>query len=166
MDAARITDERLRTALNGNQPSRERMCLAVLALDRTYSDIRPRRPEGGPDGSRDIECMRLGERCFGAVGFKNNVSDSARDKRDIQQKFKDDVLAARKADEDVKAFVFFCNVDLTPSEISRLDGFAQQHGFSHVDIYWRERLRHALDSVDGLARAHSSFAEAMCLAAT
>jgi hypothetical protein len=127
------------------------MCLGVLALDRNYSDIRPRRPEGGPDGGRDIECRRLGEKCFGAVGFKNNVSDSPQDKKEIQDKFRDDVRAARQADRDVKAFVFFCNVDLAPSEIEKLETFAHEHGFSHVDIYWRERLRHALDSVDGLA---------------
>lgn len=52
MDVARLTSERLRTALNGNQPSRERMCLAVLGLDRNYSDIKPRRPEGA-DSSND-----------------------------------------------------------------------------------------------------------------
>jgi hypothetical protein len=127
------------------------MCLGVLAIDRNYSDIRPRRPEGGPDGGRDIECIRLGEKCFGAVGFKNNVSDSPRDKREIQKKFKDDVLTARQADSSVKAFVFFCNVDLTPGETENLKRFAREHDFTHVDIYHRERLRHALDSVEGFA---------------
>jgi len=151
LDTARITDERLRHALNGDQPSRERLCLGVLALDRNYSDIRPRRPQGGPDGSRDIECKRLDEKCFGAVGFKNDVSDSPEDKKDIKKKFKDDVRAARRADDSVKAFVFFCNVDLTPSEIADLKRFAETEGFTHVDVYWRERLRQALDGPEGLA---------------
>ena len=127
------------------------MCLGVLALDRNYSDIRPRRPEGGPDGGYDIECKRLGEKCFGAVGFKNSVSDSLQDKKDIRKKFKDDVGTARQADGTVKAFVFFCNVDFTPGELEELERFARGYDFSHVDIYWRERLRHALDGVDGLA---------------
>jgi len=150
MDASRLTDERLRFALNGNQPSRERLCLGVLALDRSYSDIRPRRPEGGPDGSHDIECLRLGEKCFGAVGFKNAASDSPRDKRDIKKKFRDDVVAAREADVAVKAFVFFCNIDLTPGEVALLTGFARKHAFTQVDIYWRERIRMALDGSEGL----------------
>jgi len=89
--------------------------------------------------------------CFGAVGFKNNVSDSPQDKKDIKKKFKDDVRAARNANDNVKAFVFFCNVDLTPTEIAELEKFAKTQDFTHVDIYWRERLRHVLDGVDGLA---------------
>lgn len=127
------------------------MCAAVLALDRNYSDIRPRRPEGGPDGGRDIECLRLGERCLGAVGFVNNVSDSPSNKKSIQRKFLADVKAAREAVPESKAFVFFCNVDLTPSEIEKLEAIGREHGLTFIDIYWRERLRHALDSVEGLA---------------
>jgi hypothetical protein len=146
-----LTDERLRSWLNGNQPSRERLCTAVLALDRSYSHIRPRRPEGGPDGGRDMECRRLGEKCFGAVGFRNSVSDSPDDKRSIKQKFRDDVVAAHQGDEAVKAFVFFTNVDLTPSEVNVLERFAHRHGFTHVDIYTRERLRMALDAPEGLS---------------
>jgi len=150
VDSAILTDERLRTALNGNQPSRERMCLAVLSLDRNYTEVRPRRPEGGPDGSRDIDCLRLGSRCFGAVGFLNSVSDSPSDKSDIKKKFKDDVLAARRADQDLKSFVFLCNVDLTPTEVKELEAFAESYEYTSTDIYWRERLRHVLDGPEGL----------------
>ncbi len=151
MDVARITDERLRHALNSDQPSRERLCMAILALDRNYSEIRPRRPEGGPDGGRDIECLRGPDLCFGAVGFLNNVSDSAADKRKIKRKFADDLDAARKENRDAKAFVFFTNVDLTPSEVAQLKQSAQARGISFVDVYWRERMRHALDGSEGLA---------------
>ncbi len=127
------------------------MCLGILALDRNYSDIRPRRPEGGPDGGRDIECRRLGEKCFGAVGFKNSISDSPKDKKEIQKKFEDDVLKARSSDTAVKVFVFFCNVDFTPREIKNLELFAQRYHFTHIDVYWRERIRMALDNAEGLA---------------
>lgn len=151
MESPRETDQRLRTRLNGNQPNRERLCLAILALDRNYSDIRPRRPEGGRDGGRDIECYRLGERCFGAVGFLNNACDSPRDKAKIKKKFTDDVALARATDNTVKAFVFFCNVDLTPTELKALEDSARRHGFTAVDIYWRERIRQVLDGVEGLA---------------
>jgi len=150
VDGARLTDERLRTALNADQPSRERLCLAVLSLDRNYTEVRPRRPEGGPDGSRDIDCLRLGNRCFGAVGFLNSVSDSSRDKTDIKRKFREDILAARRADQEVKSFVFLCNVDLTPAEVKELEAFAESNGFVFTDIYWRERLRHVLDGPEGL----------------
>ena len=151
MNTVKTTDERLRHWLNSDQARRERMCLAILGIDRNYSDAVPRRPEGGPDGGRDIECVRLGTRCFGAVGFRNNVSDSPADKREIRQKFRSDVKAARAADSDVKAFVFFCNVDFTPAELTELQTFANKHGFSQVDIYWRERIRNALNGAEGLA---------------
>lgn len=151
MDTHRQTDERLRYGLNTNQPSRERLCLGVLSLDRSYSDIRPRRPEGGPDGGRDIEALWNGEKCFGAIGFQNNVSDSPDDKREVRKKFLTDVESARAADNKVKSFVFFCNVDQTPAEIDELKCVAANLGFTHVDIYWRERLRIALDGTEGLA---------------
>jgi hypothetical protein len=154
LNAALQTDERLRTWLNGNQPSRERMCLAVLARDRNYSDIHPRRPEGGPDGGRDIQAIRNSELCFGAVGFLNNVSDSPQDKREIKKKFHDDVNAAINANMKPKAFVFLTNVDLTPGEIEEIRGWAITQGLSFVDIYWRERIRQVLDSPEGLAIRH------------
>ncbi len=120
MDTARLTDERLRNALNSNQPSRERLCMAILALDRNFSNVQPRRPEGGQGGGRDIECRRGPDLCFGAVGFINNVSDSPEDKRKAKKKFVDDLDAAQKQKKYLRAFVFFTNVDLTPSEIEKL----------------------------------------------
>jgi hypothetical protein len=54
--------------------------------------------------------------------------------------FKDDVRSAREADPAVKAFVFYSNVDFTPAETKELVAFANGLGFTHVDIYWRERL--------------------------
>lgn len=151
MNAARQTDERLRYALNGDQPSRERLCLAVLALDRNYTDINPRRPEGGPDGSRDLQCYRNAQHCFGAVGFINNVSDSKENKRSAKEKFKADLKAAINSEPNLQAFVFFTNIDLTPTEIQTLEDWGKKKGLSFIDIYWRERIRQALDSPEGLA---------------
>jgi len=151
VDIPRQTDERLRFALNGNQPSRERMCLAVLALDRTYTDIRPRRPEGGPDGGRDIQCLRNSELCFGAVGFVNNVSDSADDKSAAKNKFKSDLQTALTTEPKLRAFVFFTNVDLTPNEVELLSQWGKEKNVTFIDIYWRERIRIALDNPEGLA---------------
>jgi len=98
-----------------------------------------------------MECRRLGEKCFGAVGFRNSVSDSPDDKKSIKKKFRDDVLAARAADGAIRALVFFTNVDLRPSEVKVLERFAHGHGFTFVDIYMRERIRMALDAPEGLS---------------
>lgn len=125
--------------------------MAVLALDRNFTDIEPRRPEGGPDGGRDIQCNRGSDLCFGAVGFLNNVSDSPKDKRRIKRKFTDDLDVAVAENKDLKAFVFFTNVDLTPGEVETLKRSAEAKGVSFVDVYWRERIRLVLDGPEGFA---------------
>jgi hypothetical protein len=151
MDTPVLTDERLRNALNANQISRERMCLAILKIDRNYTNMQPRRPYGGPDGGRDIECNRGEERCFGAVGFINNVSDSPGNKRSTLKKFKSDLQSALNEDNNLHAFVFFTNVDLTPKDIKNMEEIGRKQNLSFVDIYHRERMRIALDSAEGLA---------------
>jgi hypothetical protein len=148
----RDTNERLRHWLNSNQPARERMCAAVLALSGVYTRIEPRLPEGGPDGGRDLQGVFDGnKKFFAGVGFQNNVSDSPEDKRLTKKKFRDDIASAREADANVTVFVFFTNVELTPGERDELVKFAHEQGVSFVEIYWRERLRQALDSPEGLA---------------
>src|SRR5215211_5336904 len=95
MGTAQLTEERLKTWLDGNQVQRERMCIAILALTKQYSNVRPRRPKGGPDGARDIEALYEGTyEVWGAVGFQNSVTDSAEDKRLAQKKYKSDLKSA------------------------------------------------------------------------
>ena len=68
------TDERLKSYLDTNQLGREQMCLAVLAIDKRFSDVRPRNPRGGPDGGRDIEAVfRQAQLAYAAVGFVNQA---------------------------------------------------------------------------------------------
>jgi hypothetical protein len=56
--------------LTRNQRDREQMCRSILALDRRYTEIRPRHLSGGPDGGRDHEALFDRDRvAFGAVGF-------------------------------------------------------------------------------------------------
>jgi len=129
--------------------------MAILQLDRNYSDVQPRLPEGGPDGGHDIECYRGPDLCFGAVGFVNNASDTPKEKRQIIRKFEDDLDAALRRNQDLKAFVFFTNVNLTPGEIEKLQKKAHVKGVSLVDIYRRERIRMALDSPEGLGFRYS-----------
>ena len=125
--------------------------MAVLALDRRYSDVQPRRPKGGPDGSRDIEAVYNGAvRTWAAVGFRNQVSDSPEDKRAIKAKFKSDLDTAIAENQNLRGFAFLTNVDLTPAEGNELTDHARQRGLIHVDVFWRERIRVVLDSPEGL----------------
>jgi hypothetical protein len=87
---------------------------------------------------------------FGAVGFQNSVTDSSTDKRNAAKKFKEDLQAAILEKPDLKFFVFFTNVDLTPGEVDELRSEAAKNGVAEVDIYWRERIRNILDSPVGL----------------
>ncbi|TMA79926.1 MAG: hypothetical protein E6J74_40395 [Deltaproteobacteria bacterium] len=84
------TEERLRTWTLG-QTERERMCLGLLALDERFSNVRPRRPKGGPDGGRDIEAVLDGSHLvWGGVGFRNNAIDSTDDWVRILHKYRPD----------------------------------------------------------------------------
>jgi hypothetical protein len=142
----RLTDERLRTWHLG-QAARERLCAAVLTLYPDYQDVRPRRPEGGPDGGRDLEAVFRGsDRAFGAVGFKNRTTGSARHKREIRAKFEDDLNAALEEDPELSVFAFFTNVDFTPGELAEMQAIGASRGLSYVDIFHRERIRMALDN--------------------
>jgi hypothetical protein len=151
MSTARLTEERLRTWII-NQDDRERMCLGILALDPRFSNIKPRRPKGGPDSGRDIEALFDNrEVVWGAVGFRNNVTDSSEDKKWAKTKFKSDLSSAKAANPSLWGFVFFTNVDLTPAELSNLEHYARSEGLSFVELFYRERLRVALDSPRGLS---------------
>jgi hypothetical protein len=152
MSTAPLTEERLRSWLDTNQVQQERLSIAVLSLDRRYTDVKPRRPKGGPDGSRDIEAIFDGAvTVWGGVGFRKSANDSSKDKRWVAQKFEEDLVAAISINPKLQGFVFFTNVDLTPAEVAALEKSAREKGLSHVDIYYRERMRIALDSPAGLA---------------
>ena len=55
MTVPQQTDERLRSWLDTNQLARERLSLAVLALDKGFTAVTPRHPRGGPDSGHDID---------------------------------------------------------------------------------------------------------------
>jgi hypothetical protein len=146
------TDERLKNYLDTNQLHREQMCRAILAIDKRYSDVRPRHPRGGPDGGRDIEALfRDDLLTFGAVGFVNQANDSDEHKKKIQEKFTSDLDSALRADKELKAFVFFTNINLTIGEKEKLIEKAKVCHLVHCEIVDRERMRIALDSPDGFS---------------
>ena len=96
MSTTRLTEERLRTWIT-DQVDSERMCLGILALDARFSNIKPRRPKGGPDGGRDIEAVFDNHKVvWGGVGFRANVTDSKEDKKWIENKFKADIPVYRR----------------------------------------------------------------------
>ncbi len=146
------TEEHLKNYLDTNQLNRERMCRAVLAIDKRFSDVRPRHPRGGPDGGRDMEAIyRNDQRTFGAVGFVNQANDSAEQKRTIRAKFVEDLENALSVDPNPAVFVFFTNISLTIGEKEGLVAEAKARGLAYCDIFDRERIRIALDSTDGFA---------------
>ncbi|MEK9505178.1 hypothetical protein [Gaopeijia maritima] len=152
MSVSYHTEERLKGYLDSNQLHRERLSLAVLAIDRRFSDVRPRQPRGGPDGGRDIEAVfRADQKTFGAVGFVNQANDSAPQKTQVRKKFEHDLGRALEAEQAIDAFVFFTNVDLTSGEEESLVASARATGVHYCEIFDRERIRIALDSPDGLA---------------
>ena len=161
------TDERLKSFLDTNQMYREQMCLAILEIDKRFSDVRPRHPRGGPDGGRDIDAIFSGvsagtertrsmkavfndsQRAFGAVGFLNQANDSDAQKAKITAKFKDDLNEVLKQKPKPDAFIFFTNVNLTVGEKDKLVRWAKEQGIAYAEIFDRERLRISLDNPDG-----------------
>lgn len=152
MATHQITDERLRSYLDTNQLARERMCQAVLSLDKRFRDIHTRNPRGGRDGGRDLEAIyEDGRKAWAAVGFQNSVSDSKKNKKEANRKFKSDYERAKAENPSLAVFVFFTNVYLTVGEKEALVKYAKARGTNVVDIYDRERIRIVLDSTDGFA---------------
>lgn len=146
------TDERLKSFLDTDQLHREQLCLAILSLDKRFTDVRPRHPRGGPDGGRDIEAVFRGsELAYGAVGFVNQAADVEEKKKTIRGKFADDLKGAGEATPRPSVFVVFTNVNFTVGEKDGLVDLAKKAGFTHCEILDRERLRVALDSPDGFA---------------
>jgi hypothetical protein len=94
--------------------------------------------------------MTDGTVVWGAVGFRNQVADSPDDKKWARKKFRDDLKAAKQENPQLSAFVFFTNIDLRPSDVRSLRTSAATKGMSHCEIFYRERIRQVLDSVQGM----------------
>lgn len=147
----RLTGERLRNHLDANQGMREGLCLALMPLIGPYTQECPRRPKGGPDGGRDIEAIYQGTiPAWGAIGFRNGGGNDNQARKEAADKFEDDLKRALKENAALQCFVFFTNVDLTPSLIDELKGKANKKGVAIVDIVAFEQLRHLLDLPEGL----------------
>lgn len=128
------------------------MCQSILAIDKRFSDVRPRHPRGGPDGGRDIEALFRGDLlAYGAVGFVNQANDSKEQKKIIKEKFSSDLKSSLGVKKKPSVFVFFTNINLTIGEKEKLIEFAKKKGVIHSEIIDRERMRIVLDSPDGFS---------------
>ena len=146
------TDKRLKNYLDTNQLHREQMCLAVLSLDKRFSNIRPRQPRGGPDGGRDIEAIFKDDQiAYCAVGFINQAIDSLEQKNKITSKFEIDLSNAIKNKNDLSVFIFFTNINFTVKEKEVLIEKSKMQNIIYCDVFDRERLRISLDSPDGFS---------------
>lgn len=125
--------------------------MPVLLPLGSYTREQPRRPKGGPDGARDIEAFFQGTiLVWGAVGFRNGGGRDEESRKWAEQKFKDDLDGALREKPNLRGFVFFTNVDLTPTRCENLCLYGRQKGVKEVAIFDFERLRHVLDSPEGL----------------
>ncbi|WP_411753412.1 hypothetical protein [Serratia sp. (in: enterobacteria)] len=146
------TDERIKSYLDTNQLHREQMCRAILSIDQRYSDVRPRHPRGGRDGGRDLEAVyRETQIAYGAVGFVNQANDSSEQKKSILVKFTSDLKSALSSNNELDAFVFFTNINLTIGEKDALINIARTSSVNHCEIFDRERIRISLDNPDGFS---------------
>ena len=151
MNGPGLTEERLRHHLDSNHVMRERLCLAIMPVLGPYTREQPRRPKGGPDGGRDIEAVFQGSMTvWGAVGFRNGGGNDEAARREAESKFQTDLDRALSENPTLQGFVCFTNVDLTPGIIEHLKEAASKRGVSVVDICDMERMRHVLDSPEGL----------------
>lgn len=150
-EVPRLTDERLRSWLDGNVPGRERLAQAVLALDHRFSHVQPRSPLGGPDSGRDLEASFGGSIVWVAVGFVNSANDSQAQRTKITRKFKQDLSRALGEKPDLTAFCFLTNVRLTPRQREQWQEHGNAAGLSNTILFDRENLRVTLDSPAGLA---------------
>ena len=151
------TNRQLKDKLNSSQAMRERMCIDLLSTEPHFTEVKPRLPQGGPDGGRDIEALyKANLQVVGAVGFVNDASNTNEHRNQARTKFADDLKAATAIPIDhhgrvPRFFVFFTNVGLTPSIITELQNDAIDAGMEACEVYDRERLRLLLDSTKGYA---------------
>ena len=64
----------------------------------------------------------------------------------MKNKFQDDLKNALNKNPELINFIFFTNVDLTPSEVENLKSHAFEKGIKNAEIFYREKIRQALDS--------------------
>lgn len=149
-------EQKLKNFLATDQLKQERLCLAILFLDKRYSKVTSRQPYGGADYGRDIQVLYDDIYiCFVGIGFKQDANDSKEQITEIKRKFSNDLDSvlknAAKENIDLKGFVFFTNLRLTVDTRDSLIADAKKQGLLHCEIYHRENMVQILNSPEGFA---------------
>lgn len=122
----------------GGTASAERLVGAVLTAKGF--DVDPQSPLGGPDGGKDLICLREGRTYVAAITFPLIPQDF----KALRGKFDSDLKKALKHKPD--GFLFLTNQRLTPKQRQQLEGRARKKGVHEVEIQHVERLVAFLDS--------------------
>lgn len=126
---------RLRDWDRGQAPA-ERLSSHILRVEG-FQNNDPSHPLGGPDGLKDIICLKDGKKWIGAAYFPRGQQAFS----DIRKKFKSD-LEGTQANE-INGIVFVTNQELALGERKELKKIAGDVG---VEIYHLERISSILDS--------------------
>lgn len=121
----------------GQAPS-ERLAAQILRIEG-YESIDPSHPLGGPDGLKDIICIKDKARFVGASFFPRGKQRFSR----IKKKYTDDLEGIAKNNANGIAFV--TNQELTLSEREELKEEAGTGGIE-VDLFHLERIASILNS--------------------
>jgi len=119
-----------------SQKASERLAGHILGIEG-FTSIDPSHPLGGPDGLRDMICVRSDIRWVVAVYFPNGQKSFS----EIKTKFEDDAYGATK--NSVQSFVFVTNQYLKIGERNKL---IESAPVEHVEIYYLERIARILDA--------------------
>lgn len=139
MNTPRPTTESLLKDWRNGQTQAERMCGAILHADG-YEDVDPQCPLGGPDGTKDLICVKDSKRMIAAAYFSTTNKTFS----EIKKKFGEDTEGIQK--NDAQGIVFLCNQRLSPTERKTLADAASP---SSCQLYHIERLITILDSPIG-----------------
>lgn len=131
------TETTLSTWRHG-QTQAERLCADILGVEG-YLNVNPQCPLGGPDGQKDILCLKGTVPHVAACFFPPTHQSDA----DVRAKFLSDAKGARHHGR--PGFTFLTNQFISPSQRERLYKLAISNGYSDVEIFHLERLRVILD---------------------
>lgn len=127
----------------------------ILRIEGYLTD--PSSPQGGPDGKKDLVCVRENVKFVAACWFPNNSNTKSFD--DAKSKFEHDLSGVKS--NQASGFIFITNMHLTLSDRKALTQIAQANGCGITEIFHLERIRAILDSPQGYGTRLRVFSIAM-----
>ena len=129
------------TKWRGGTVQAERLTSAILHIEG-YSSVDPQCPLGGPDGGKDLLCVKNDWKYVAAAYFPTTDKTF----KEVKEKFCGDLAGVQKNSAD--GILFITNQKLTPSERSQLEGLASVCNAGGI-LYHIERIIGILDSPAG-----------------